>query len=259
MPLAILMFCLPLLGDRDADAQNFNTEGFGRMVSVRPVYMHFFLNRGVHVIWEDVDSFPLDNLRKYWTRGADITAVDDSNTGNHYDSNNLCSCLIFSQATHVTLLFLEMWMSMMGDGVKKNQHAFNNALKSAKSDHGLTLVILPRTMFPNGATFDSHNATSKWVHANYRVGKQKKIQFLIKHGMDLGKLQEEVKQFKCEATSKNLNKIGLQKSDLDISSSVEQHCEERFHIRNRDKGTQLGMNQMEWIAKVDEGAERFTG
>lgn len=188
----------PLLGDRDADAQNFNTEGFGRMVSVRPVYMHFFLNRGVHVIWEDLDSFPLDNLRKYWTRGADITAVDDSNTGNHYDSSNLCSCLIFSQATPATLFFLETWMSMMDSRAKTNQGAFNNALKYAKSDHGLTLVILPRTLFPNGATLDANNATAKWVHANYRVGKQNKIEFLMRHGMDLTKFQETLKVMYCE-------------------------------------------------------------
>lgn len=202
----------PLFGDSDSDAQNFNTEGFGRMVRFRPVYMHFFLNRGINVIWEDIDSFPMDDLRKYWTRGADITAVDDSNTGCHYDSNNLCSCLIFSQATYASMRFLETWMSMMSKGAKRNQLAFNDALKSAKSDHGLSVVILPRSLFPNGATLDANNSTSRWVHANYRIGKEKKLEYLTHHGMNLIELRKMTENLKCSSPSKTLENVSFSKN-----------------------------------------------
>jgi hypothetical protein len=88
----------------------------------------------------------------------------------------------------------------MGQHAETNQGAFNIALKIAMRKYNLSTVILPRSLFPNGARLDENNATAKWVHANYRVGKQEKLKFLIEHGLNWSELQEAVKSLRCQFT-----------------------------------------------------------
>ena len=172
----------PLLKDGGQEAQIYGSKGFGKLASMRPVYMHFFLNRGVSVIWQDLDSVPLQDPMRFIPRGFDAVLIDDKSTDHHYSSNYLCSCFIYMNPSPGSLTTLELWLDELNIKESVNQLAFNRAISNARAGQIITIAILPRSVFPNGEDFDIFNGTSAWIHANYRTGAKCKQQFLSERG-----------------------------------------------------------------------------
>ena len=184
----------PPLVRSNSRAQFFESEDFGKLVSTRPVYMHYFLNRGISVIWQDIDSVPLQDPMKFIPRGFDAVLVDDKKTDAHYSSNYLCSCFIYMNPSLQSLSTLEMWIDELKKEERKNQLAFNRAISRVRTEQKMTLAILPRSVFPNGYDFDRFENSSAWIHANYRKGALIKQDFLKQRGAWLPK---EAVQIAC--------------------------------------------------------------
>ena len=171
----------PLLKNGGKEAQIYGSKGFGELASMRPVYMHFFLNRGVSIIWQDLDSVPLEDPMRFIPRGFDAVLIDDKRTDHHYSSNYLCSCFIYMNPSSGSLTTLELWFDELNNE-SVNQLAFNRAISNARAGQTITIAILPRSVFPNGEDYDKFNRTSAWIHANYRKGAKCKQQFLSERG-----------------------------------------------------------------------------
>lgn len=169
----------PLLQGTSNEAQIYGSKGFGKIASMRPIYMHYFLNRGVSVVWQDLDSVPLQDPMKFIPRGFDAVLVDDQSTDFHYSSNYLCSCFIYMNPSSGTLSTLKLWLEELKVGEDVNQLAFNRAISAARVAQKMTVAILPRTVFPNGVDFDRFKNTAVWIHANYKKGSKRKKDFLI--------------------------------------------------------------------------------
>ena len=171
----------PVLNDGDKDAQIYGSKGFGKLASMRPIYMHYFLNRGVSVLWQDLDSVPFQDPMKFIPRGFDAVLIDGESTDFHYSSNNLCSCFIYMNPSFSSLSTLQLWIEELKKMEKNivNQPGFNRAISKAKAEQKITIAILPRSVFPNGRDYDRFMNTSAWIHANYRKGAELKQEFLI--------------------------------------------------------------------------------
>lgn len=172
----------PILKNVNKEPQIYGSQGFGKLASMRPMYIHYFLNRGVSVIWQDLDSLPLQDPMKFVPRGFDAVLIDDKRTDFHYSSNYLCSCFIYMNPTPSTFLTLNDWIEELKLDENINQLAFNRAISTARKKKRMTIAILPRNVFPNGNDFDRFIETSAWIHANYRKGSLKKYEFLKKRG-----------------------------------------------------------------------------
>lgn len=162
-------------------AQDFASKGFGKIVTVRPYYIYYFLNRNISVLWQDLDSAPLENPFKYISIGFDATFVDDNIGDNHFTSDNICTCLMFFNPVNPSFEVLYYWI-LETQNQRTNQIGFNEALKHVRKRKTLRFTVLPRTVFPNGNDFDSFRQTAAWIHANYHVGSSDKMKFLLKHG-----------------------------------------------------------------------------
>lgn len=176
----------PILIRGNTSEAEIRTEIFRNMTLLRPKYLHYFLNRGVSVMWQDIDSVPIRKTMDYFPRGFDVVAVDDSVTDAHYSSKYLCACLLFLNPTHRVLELLSIWMyeieSNLANPNDHDQYALNRALASLRKKNEITLAILPRTVYPNGHDYDSFASTAAWIHANYIIGGQSKRDFLKRNG-----------------------------------------------------------------------------
>ena len=171
---------------------------FRNMTLLRPKYLHYFLNRGVSVMWQDIDSVPIRNTIDFFPRGYDIVAVDDYSTDAHYRSNYLCACLLLLSPTQHTFTLLKDWMSEIDSNlINKNdndQLALNRALAKLRNRKQISLAVLPRTVYPNGHDYDSFTSTAAWIHANYLIGGKSKREYLRTRGYWLSSEYE----FDCE-------------------------------------------------------------
>ena len=176
----------PILQREKTYEDEIFSEIFRNMTLLRPKYLHYFLNRGVSVMWQDIDSVPIRNTMEFFPRGYDIVAVDDYVTDGHYSSNYLCACLLLLNPTHHTFNLLNVWMSEIESNLSNasdnDQLALNRALSKLRNNREITLAILPRTVYPNGHDYDSFALTAAWVHANYLIGGNSKRDFLKRRG-----------------------------------------------------------------------------
>lgn len=176
----------PIMERRETSEDEIFSEIFRNMTLLRPRYLHYFLNRGVSVLWQDIDSVPIQDTMNFFPKGYDVVAVDDRSTDAHYSSNYLCACLLFLNPSQHTFTLLNQWMSEIEMNINNDrdndQLALNRALSKLKHKKQITLAVLPRTVFPNGHDYDSYATTSAWIHANYLIGGESKRNFLRKRG-----------------------------------------------------------------------------
>lgn len=173
----------PLIDREDTSASKFDTPQFGEIVNSRPRYISFFLRRGVPVLWEDCDSFPLADPSQFFVKGVDLTLVDDRPSDAHYTSDNMCTGFMYISANSQCIALMNKWSLIQKATKTKNQIPFNQALSEMRSS--LTKVVLPRAIFPSGRDLKYFKSTSKWVHANYLVGYDAKRRFLKFHGANI--------------------------------------------------------------------------
>ncbi len=176
----------PIMTRERTNEDEIFSEIFRNMTVLRPRYLHYFLNRGVSVMWQDIDSVPLRNTMDFFPKGYDIVAVDDYVGDAHYSSNYLCACLLLLNPTRHAFRLLNIWMAEIENNINNpndnDQLAFNRALGKLRKSKEITLTVLPRTVYPNGHDYDNFASTAAWIHANYLIGGQSKRDFLMKRG-----------------------------------------------------------------------------
>ncbi|KAI8114353.1 hypothetical protein M9434_002479 [Picochlorum sp. BPE23] len=173
--------CPPLNYPDDGKAKNFNTLGFKNLTSYRPIYLQYFLLHGISVLWLDSDIVPKLDLFGFIPPGVDMVLVDDKSNDCHYSSHGKCSCFIFMNPRNASLRFLSKWIEIMPRHAN-DQPALNAALANLGHEDHLSLVMLPRYLFPNGRDYAKFLNSSAWIHANYRVGRKAKEEFLKIYG-----------------------------------------------------------------------------
>ena len=174
----------PLFPPATRVAQSFDSLDWGKIVTRRPVYMKYVLQAGYNVLWQDADSVPIKDVLQVLPPSLpmqfDVILTNDSLVGH---PEQLCSCFLYMMHNRTgSHWLLDRWkLHVQGSG--HDQPALNHALEdalnvteygSAEFEH----MVLPQRMFPNGAQWDSYNHTAFWGHANFRVGKDAKLEFM---------------------------------------------------------------------------------
>ena len=167
----------PLQPGRGA-AEKYGSVGFKNVTRMRPAYIHYFLNRGLAVLWQDIDSVPLQDLMPFFPRGYDVVVVNDKSSDLFLSWGiNYCTGLLYMTPTPRAFKLIHRWIKEMPDS-EHDQVAFNIAILKMIGKEEINFVELPRAVFPNGADFDKYNATAAWMHANFRIGLEKKKKFM---------------------------------------------------------------------------------
>ena len=173
-------------------AQSFNTSTYRQFTMVRPKIMQYFIERGYNILWQDVDSVPIQDPFQFLPPllpHVDVVLTSDIKGSTNPKDTQMCSCFVYVMADRPgSLWFLERWHhhTMQGEGL--NQPALNAALHDAlnATEYGSSQfmhVILPDRFFPNGATLAKYESTAWWAHANWRVGKDAKLAFFREYGL----------------------------------------------------------------------------
>ena len=159
----------------------YGSRAFMKLTRVRGKYIRAILKEGYYVLWNDVDAAPLKNLEPFLPRGYDVGVTDDSPRAS-YNSGNFCSCFVFYKPSALTLAFVDSWLMLLLQPSRSHDQAdFNKALRIAREASGLSMFLFPVHLFPNGQYFDAQAKTALWCHANFRVGRSAKRDFLQAH------------------------------------------------------------------------------
>ena len=174
--------CTPLsLKETSNLGDNFDTDGFLEITATRPLYVALGLKHGFHVLWMDSDSSPLADPLGFIGGEMETVLVDGNRNENHYQSDNYCSCFFFVRNTVDNIMWMEEWVNVMAHNytTKNDQPAYNIAYRNLRRDGKLQrTIVLPRTLYPNGADYPMFKTSSAWIHANRRIGLQAKVGFL---------------------------------------------------------------------------------
>jgi len=204
-------------GNGPSQSHEYKSAGFRVVTFVRPVYLAYLLHKGVSVLWQDADTVTLGQpLALHVPAWASLSVIDDADSVSELDLDAdrpryFCSCLVFLRSCPQSIWLMNRWKSLLkhGRGVMEDQMLFNRALEdlgnplvfrggglpiafngtSEEEDEKASkvsrwrAVILPSQNFPNGQHWDMHRTTAAWAHANYRMGKDSKIEFLKERGL----------------------------------------------------------------------------
>jgi hypothetical protein len=164
-------------------AGDFASPVFGKIVTRRPQYIHYFLKRGLAVLWQDSDSVMIKDPYLFTMTPLDLILVDDDSHDAHFTSTNYCTCLMYFAPVLSNCQLLGDWNTLLKEkNATTNQTGFNIVLKKRNVLRNNAVVVMPRTLFPNGKDFDRFKKTSFWIHANYRMGVDTKRAYLEARG-----------------------------------------------------------------------------
>jgi hypothetical protein len=169
-------------------AASFDSPDF-KMCS-RPYYLRHLMRHNFSAVWIDSDAAllrnPFDVLRD---ETDSVVLVDDEPKLEpipqypHY----YCSCFVFVRPSRAAETFLSTWAHLCGNRTQ-NQVPLNDALDLLAG--AVPWRMMPKELYPCG--FDAERLTFNktpgwespaWIHANWRVGKEAKIRFLVQFGL----------------------------------------------------------------------------
>ncbi|XP_041479219.1 UDP-D-xylose:L-fucose alpha-1,3-D-xylosyltransferase 3-like [Lytechinus variegatus] len=161
---------------------SFGSRDYIRLVNKRPSYILSYLEKGVDVLFSDVDTVWLKNPLSFFTGDYDLYIGRDI-----YDNPKApdvaCAGFVYYSATNATIDLLLKWIRSIHDrpGVP-DQELLNHWLRNHATRQTLNVKYLDQRQFPNGN--DYFNA--KWrmknadvepivVHNNWIKGHDVKI------------------------------------------------------------------------------------
>jgi hypothetical protein len=168
----------------------FGSREFNTLTGKRPAHILHFLELGCTVLYADVDAVWLGDVFQDLAEAGshDLYVTDDSSQNLAMASNGgdiwyFCSCFLYLQPTPAVRELVQTWHQVMSPE-DNDQPAFNDALKTVYETRGsLDFVVLPYEAFPPGCYVDTHGVrpTMHVLHANYRIGLEAKIKFMVDH------------------------------------------------------------------------------
>ena len=185
-------------------AHTYNTSGYNKMVSRRPIYIRAVTaaGRGQHdVLYVDVDTVWASDPFLEFTADYDMHIQSDIDNPYVDPWGMLCTGLVFVRANpRIDQLLLDWQVALkrrdegIGSKVERllgvNQPIFNRVVRDAQKSTGLTVKVLDIRKFPSGSIAFGH---PKWLsrqmyspvifHINYLLGAAKKRAMLVKNGL----------------------------------------------------------------------------
>ncbi len=175
---------------------HYGSADFNEMMCERLMIQEHVLEMGFSFMWTDMDSVWLLDALKLIPRGLDFVGTSDRFRFGHDEEEEIkiCGCTTFwspSLAARQTLL---RWHEECVNSPDDDQVALQKMWKSGVFRENISWHIMPWQLFPSGALVDrlridfasGHDPDEPSlipavVHANYRGGRVKKIQFLQRH------------------------------------------------------------------------------
>jgi hypothetical protein len=148
----------------------YGTKGFNKLVSGRPSYILKYLEKGMNILYTDIDSVWLHDPFPFFNGTFDMWMPIDG-------PNSLCTGLMAIKSNNETIIVLRMWETILNSHLQVNQAAFNRAYKHSK----LSLKILDIFLFPSGEFYFKKFSDIKRkhviiVHNNFIEGHDMKLQ-----------------------------------------------------------------------------------
>lgn len=162
----------------------FGTQGFSDLVSNRPRYLSYFVEKGCTVLYSDVDNVWKSNVFAELDKAGahDLYITDDSCKNLGFERFNFCTCFMYWQPTPGNRDLASGWDGRLIGG--NNQAPFNAELKMNKDHLGtVDFAVLPFKNFPPGCKGDDFFSDAAVLHANCMVGRSTKVRFLARHGL----------------------------------------------------------------------------
>lgn len=198
-------FNMPLL--------DFGSKSFNKMSCDRLIYQRKVLERGFSMLWIDMDTVLFEDPVSVMPGGFEFIAADDilHDDVSEQKTGNICGCLIFFRPTRNARDFLHQWYEKCTLDELPDQPALNSLWHETDWKQRLHWYIMPRQLFPSGKLepkIDNTPETSYpykskmfpvFIHANYRVGKDKKRLFLKERSA--WKISEEQEYPTCDSAS----------------------------------------------------------
>ena len=166
----------------------FGSNAYLHLVNRRPLYIMYFLEQGIDVLFSDVDVVLLQNPFAHFKRGFDVHAQVDqwfSNGTNRPDT--LCAGFVFYRATDATRAMLNRWISIAKNRPDLPDQFLLNRLVREKR---VRVEKLPRDMFVNGNDYFNETWRKQaglenlvMVHNNWIEGHDAKLQRFKTHDL----------------------------------------------------------------------------
>ena len=159
-----------------SSAVKFESKQFMELTSARPSHIFTYLEKGLNVLYADIDSVWLQDPFPYFTGDFDMWIQLDGNT--------YCTGLLGIRRSNDSIKLTKMWEASLKQKLNNDQTAFNLVCKEAK----IKIKSLDTNLFPSGDLYFNKFDTSKRnsvaiVHNNYIIGHDKKLQRFKKHNL----------------------------------------------------------------------------
>jgi len=163
----------------------FGSNGFARLTGRRPHHILGFLQQGCTVLYSDIDTAWTHNIFEDIAasgRHALYLTDDSRNNVSHSTFHSFCTCLLYVQPTPEITRFVQEWAALPVGQHGNDQYTFNRALAADhNTTHSVDFAQLPFDKFPPGCRAKDF-PMAHVLHANWRIGLEKKIGFLQAHG-----------------------------------------------------------------------------
>jgi len=175
----------------ESKVHDFNSRGWITFMSARPRYLLHVVSLGFSAAWIDSDAFFFKNPVPFLQGAADVILADD--TGKRPDNGAsviyYCGCFLRFRPTPYSVRVLELWINHQEKNMGLNDQIVLNKkvipkLMGPNQRLPPNLHILPQELFPSGRLFELLRGSSApaWYHANWMLGKDKKLYELKAHG-----------------------------------------------------------------------------
>jgi hypothetical protein len=174
----------------------FGSAEFRTLTFPRPLYIGAVLAAGFNALWVDADVAFFQSPLNHIPAEGDVWLQDDIETtsdpaADHMpksSSSNVCICLIYMRPSAISLQVLQTWEHAIRNRTSTirngwDQWLFNHiVLPKLHQDPEFHLRLLPVATFPSGGLYKLFKSHAAWIHANWRVGHQNKVEFLKEEG-----------------------------------------------------------------------------
>ena len=153
-----------------SSAVNFNTDGYNKIVSARPVYIKKYLEQSINVLIADMDTLFLKNPFQHFKGNFDIWGQGEKH------GTFICPGLMAIKSSEKTVNIMKEWNSKLIKKLQRNMPAFNEVIRQHISD--LQINHLSEKKFVGGPTFTSMSQKQRSevvvLHATFCLGHEGK-------------------------------------------------------------------------------------
>ena len=125
---------------------DYTSEDYHRIVGHRGLYIGHYLDRGLDVLYLDVDVLLRRDPAPWFAPGCDVTTQMD---GASYH----CTGFLMTRHSRRTVALMRQWYDTMRVSPGLNQMPFNGLLKKLHANDELRACRLDRKLFPSGGMY----------------------------------------------------------------------------------------------------------